>query len=131
MVNYKKGSKMDILIIGLAGSAGAISRYFIYLFQASYLSKDFPYATILINVSGCFLAGLVLASADESTDSSKHFLTLVSIGFIGSFTTFSTFGVETLQLLQANEFFKAGLNVFINIILGFAAIWAAKTIFSN
>lgn len=119
---------MDLLIIGLAGSVGAISRYLIYLWEKSLPSHNFPLGTLVINLFGCFLAGIVLGLAENALPSQKHTLTLLSIGFIGSFTTFSTFGMETLYLIQSNLLMQAGLNILLNITLGIGFIWVAKAI---
>ncbi len=119
---------MDILLIGLAGSLGAISRYLIYLWEKSLPTHNFPLGTLFINLIGCFLAGIVLGLAEKTLPSQRHTLTLISIGFIGSFTTFSTFGMETLHLIQSNQIIQAVFNILLNITLGIGCIWIAKTI---
>lgn len=106
---------MDFFIIALSGSCGALCRYGIYLFSKS-LQTDFRWATLLINLVGCFLAGLLIGHSTSSPN--KHFYTLLSVGFIGSFTTFSAFGIETLALLESRLFAGAVLNIALNLFLG-------------
>ena len=91
---------MDILLVGLAGSLGAIGRYLIYQIDRSLPPHNFPFATLVINLLGCFIAGLVLGFAEKALPHQKHYFMLFSIGFVGSFTTFSSLSVETLQLAQ-------------------------------
>lgn len=119
---------MNFIITGIAGSLGA--RYLIYLYERSLPSDNYPYATLFINLTGCFLAGIILGISEDLSPSLKYYLTLISLGFIGSFTTFSTFAVETLNLILLNQFIQAFLNIILNVILGISLVWIGKTIIS-
>lgn len=106
----------------LGGAAGALLRYWVSTSIYLLLGRDFPYGTLTVNVLGSFLMGvlsvLLLQKIANDTLSS-----LLLVGFLGAFTTFSTFSLDNLNLLQQGEFFKAGLNIFLNVGLCLGAIW--------
>jgi len=113
---------LNFLVVGLGGFMGAITRYAIYLFEGK-LNYSFPFGTLIINTIGCLLAGIFMGWATKSNPHIRHFIVLGSIGYIGSFTTYSTFGAETIQLFRANQMLYAFSNVALNLILGFGAVW--------
>lgn len=119
---------MDILLVGLAGSLGAIGRYLIYQIERTLPSHNFPYGTLVINMIGCFIAGLVLGFAERSLPHQKHYLMLFSIGFVGSFTTFSSLSAETFQLAQHSFPLAAIANVLLNFFFGILLVWIGQTI---
>ncbi len=104
-------------MVGLGGFLGAITRYIAGLFILS--STGFPWATLFVNVVGCATIA-VLASAKDHLSLSLY-LFLVP-GFLGAFTTFSAFGIETIQLLQNNQTHLALLNIALNLALGLSAV---------
>lgn len=114
---------MDYLVIGLFGSLGAIARYFISDLK---LSSSFPIHTLIINLLGCLIAGLFIGYTQKSQD--HHLYTLISVGFIGSFTTFSAFGIETLSLLENKQLLLAFSNIILNLAGGMLLIWIGKSI---
>lgn len=115
---------MDFFIIAVAGSFGALSRYGIYLLSKNVVGSQFPWATLVINMAGCFLAGFLMGLSTSSPN--KHFYSLISVGFIGSFTTFSALGVETILLLENKNIPSAILNVSLNLILGIGLIFIGR-----
>jgi CrcB protein len=122
---------MNFLIVGLGGFFGAISRYAIYLFEGRF-NNIFPFATLFINTLGCLATGVLMGWAVKTNPQFRQFIILGSIGFIGSFTTYSTFSAETIQLVRANQMLYAFSNVALNLVLGFTAIWIGlKFIESN
>jgi fluoride exporter len=112
-----------ILLIAVAGAGGAVSRYGVGLWAQRQLGGHFAFGTLLVNILGCLLLGFIL-ELESQTDwvgtSARLFL---AVGFLGAFTTFSTFGFETLKFLQAGDHHLAMLNVFANLLLGFLAVW--------
>ncbi len=117
-----------ILLIAVAGAAGAVSRYGVGLWAHRQLGGHFAFGTLLVNVLGCLLFGFVLeleAQTDWIGTSGRLFLT---VGFFGAFTTFSTFGFETLKYLQAGDHQLAFLNVAANLVLGLLAVWLGWTL---
>lgn len=115
---------MDIVFVGVAGFFGALCRYFLYLVEPS---QTFPYATLLINLSGCLIAGVLLGFGARIAPESRYYISLFSIGFVGSFTTFSTFSSETLRLLEANLLGQVSLNILANVLGGLAMVWIGKS----
>lgn len=107
----------------LGGFFGAISRFLISKGLSS-INKAFPFPTLIINLTGSFLLGLVLAS-----DLSQTGYQLIGIGFLGAFTTFSTFSYETLQLIKKDQFILAILYSVGSIILGAGAFFLAVWLF--
>jgi CrcB protein len=109
------------LLIGLGGFVGANLRYWLGGWIAQKIGVLFPIETMLINISGSFLLGLFMTLALHYTWS-PEWRQVVAIGFIGSFTTYSTYEYESLRLLQEGAWFKAGLNLFGSLALGLIAV---------
>lgn len=123
---------MNALVIGIGGFVGAVSRYGIAVWIGQRWGRSFPLGTFVINVSGSFLIGLLMTlMADRFTENPQWRLLLV-VGFLGAYTTFSTFEYETGALLKDGEWLFAGLNVVLSVIVGFVALklgeMIAKTI---
>lgn len=121
---------MAILMVGVGGFLGAISRYFVYLFVRSQLSNiRFPAGTLLINSVGCILAGYLMGYVlGRSVPSHHPLLLMASMGFLGSFTTFSTFGLETVELLRNQQTGWAILSVALNLVLGFGGVLIGRAV---
>lgn len=115
---------MIYLLVGLGGFLGAISRYFFYSINQPSIERIFPISTFLVNVIGCFAAGLLLGLNIPALSSAKSPTNLfVIFGFLGSFTTFSTFGVDCLKLVHENRINIALLNVFLNVAVCFVSVF--------
>jgi CrcB protein len=110
------------LLIGLGGFVGANLRYWLGGWIAQKIGVLFPIETMLINISGSFLLGLFMTLALHYTWS-PEWRQVVAIGFIGSFTTYSTYEYESLRLLQEGAWVKAGLNLFGSLMLGLIAVF--------
>ncbi|MCA1564633.1 MAG: fluoride efflux transporter CrcB [Acidobacteria bacterium] len=107
-----------------AGSAlGGMLRYFLGSTTWSRTAAPFPAATFVINVTGSFVVGFFLTLATERLQMSAHLRLAVAVGFVGAYTTFSTFEYETLRLAEEHNFQLALLNVFLSVVVGFAAVW--------
>lgn len=98
---------MSILVIGLGGAAGAVSRYLATGWIQGLSGGFFPWGTLVVNVVGSLALGFVLVWL-QATVSSAELRELVTIGFLGSFTTFSTFSYETVAMLRDGEWWRAG-----------------------
>lgn len=118
--------KADILIVGLGGFIGTICRYLVYLTMGSKTNSSFPFATLLINLSGCLLIGIFASLIEKEVMASRYLFLIGSVGFLGAFTTFSTFGLETMNLLKEQQLAWAVLNVLANVILGVVAVWIGR-----
>ncbi|MBP3041836.1 fluoride efflux transporter CrcB [Bacillaceae bacterium Marseille-Q3522] len=106
---------MAYLFIAVFAVLGAILRYLISLL---FISGGFPFATLTINLIGCFLLVMVLTYMAESQKFSKSLITGIGTGFIGSFTTFSTFSVESVKLIEQQAYFPAAIYIAASMIGG-------------
>ena len=113
---------MNILIIGIGGFLGAIARYGVSLWVGERWGRSFPLGTFVINVSGSMLIGLLMPLLTERFIVNPHWRLLLVVGFLGAYTTFSTFEYETGALLKDGELLYAGLNVVLSVLVGFAAL---------
>lgn len=117
----------QVFWLALAGSLGAIGRWGISLW-AQRFGEDLPWGTLIVNGLGSLLLGFLLEAAIRS-DWPPEVKLAVGTGFLGSFTTFSTFSVETVRLLESGDYRAAALNVGANLALGLAGaalgIWLA------
>ena len=107
---------MVYLLVGIAGSLGAILRYLIGL--SLFTNSAFPYATLSINLIGSFLLAWLTTQFFKNTSISPVIATAIGTGFVGSFTTFSTLSVETVQLFQSGSIGLGILYVFVSLVGG-------------
>lgn len=112
-----------ILAVGGAGFLGAVARYLATGWAHRLLPATFPYGTLLVNVVGSLLLGAVFALGTERAVLDPLTRTAIAVGFLGSFTTFSTFSVETLNLLREGSLALAGANVVANVVVCLGAAW--------
>jgi CrcB protein len=119
----------NILLIGVGGFIGSILRYLTsgYVQQASK-SIDFPYGTLVVNLLGCFIIGFLAQLAEDRGVFTNQSRLFVFTGFLGGFTTFSSFGNETLNLMRDSQMFNALANVGANVVLGLFAVWLGRTV---
>ncbi len=114
---------MKYLWIGLGGFAGAIARYWVGGFINDRMGTRFPYGTFIVNISGCFLIGLLITMLDERTNLPTGLRFLLPIGFVGAYTTFSTFEFETFRSATQGEIGIALLNVVLSLVVGYVAVY--------
>ncbi len=121
-----------IMWVGLGGFFGALTRYVISGILARWC-LTFPCGTLLVNVTGSFFLGFLMTLATETLIVPPHLRLFLAIGFLGSYTTFSTFAYETNALLEGNKLLEALLNLGLSIFLGILGIrlgiWAARNLF--
>jgi CrcB protein len=111
-----------IFWIGIGGMIGAVSRYVLGKWITSRTKHSYPFGTWLVNLLGCFGLGVLFALNVKGQLDEWTWFT-VGIGFFGAFTTFSTFGYETVQLLEAQNMKQAFIYVLSSLILGIVAVW--------
>lgn len=118
---------MDVLTkicwVGLGGFLGANARYWLGGWIAQRYGTLFPWGTFVINVSGSFILGLFAVLIAERLIVPPYLRLLVAIGFVGAYTTFSTFEYETLALAERGSLLYALANVIASVIAGFLAVW--------
>lgn len=112
-----------LALLALAGSLGTLARYGLSGAVYALLGRDFPWGTSAVNVLGCLLFGMVWTLADERMLISGEARTIILVGFMGAFTTFSSLIFETDQLLRASQWLYAALNLCGETVIGFAALW--------
>ncbi len=110
-------------MVGIGGFLGAIARFWLGGLISNRLGARFPYGTFVINISGSYLIGLIVTVLAERSHWSANWRYLIPIGFIGAYTTFSTFELETFLSLRDGEFLFASLNVLLSVVVGFIAVW--------
>jgi len=112
----------NLLIIGFGGFLGAIARYAVSAWIGQRWGRIFPLGTFVINVSGSFLIGLVISLSTERFMINPQWRLFLAVGVLGAFTTFSTFELETGNLVRDSEWLLAALNVVCSVMAGFAAL---------
>ena len=110
------------LLIGVFGAAGALSRHGLSTAAGHFLGTEFPWGTALVNILGCFLFGLIWTLSEQRGLIPLSQGILVLTGFVGSFTTFSTFTFETDVLMQGGQWGKLALHILGQNLLGFASL---------
>ncbi len=110
------------LVVGVGGFLGAIARYAVGVWFETFWRRDFPLATFVVNVTGCFILGLFLTMATERMNVNPTMRLLVATGFVGAYTTFSTFEYETQRLTTTGAFGWALVNVLTSVVAGFIAV---------
>ncbi len=113
---------MNIVIVGIGGFLGAIVRYGMGLWIGQRWGRTFPLGTFVINVSGTFLIGLLMPLLTERFIMNPQWRLLLVVGFLGAYTTFSTFEYETGALLRDSEYLYASLNIVLSVAAGFIAL---------
>ena len=114
---------MNLAAVAAGGALGASGRYMIASLTHSYLGKDFPYGTLMVNVLGSLLVGYMVVVFTGAEKTHPYLWLLLVTGVLGGFTTYSAFSMETLQLIQDGQLSKAGLNIFFTVVICFVAVW--------
>lgn len=123
------GSKL--LAIAGAGAVGALFRFGLSNGVHRLVGRDFPYGTLLVNVIGSFLIGYFFVIFLERSIAAEAWRLAVLVGLLGSFTTFSTFSLETMNLISDGAYLRAALNVLLSVFLCLAATWVGITLARN
>ena len=111
------------LAVAAGGALGAVLRYYLGGTWLARAAAPFPTATFFINVTGSFVLGLFLTLATERVHVSPHIRLAVAVGFVGAYTTFSTFEYETAKLVEDGDVTRALLNVLLSLFAGLLAVW--------
>jgi CrcB protein len=114
---------LRLLAIAGGGAAGAVARYWVSGRVYAWLGTGFPWGTLAVNVAGSFLIGLLAILLVERLPYSAEWRSLLIVGFLGAFTTFSTFSLETLTLIEQADYAKALTNAALSVVACLAATW--------
>jgi len=112
-----------ILLIAVGGALGAVMRFLSQATIYELVGRGFPYGTLFVNVTGSFLMGLLSIFLVEKFNLGAEWHMAILIGVLGSFTTFSTFSIETLVLFEQGDMFKALANIMLSVVLCIGAVW--------
>lgn len=118
----------DLIVVGSGGFLGSILRYLTSKYVQGYFSLAFPAGTLFVNITGCFIIGVVYGFSEKSQVFAQGWKLFLTAGFCGGFTTFSAFANENLALLRDGEFMFFTLYTSLSIILGIAATFAGVLI---
>lgn len=114
------------LLIALGGALGSIARYWVGSTVSGRMGIRFPYGTLLVNLTACLVIGFSLTYMSRRADMNPAWRYLLPIGFIGAYSTFSTYEWETLTTLRSGAFFLAALYAVGSLILGLVAVWGGS-----
>ena len=121
---------MSWLLIAIGSALGGVARHAVGLFVTQKWSSVFPWGTLTVNVVGSFSIGVLgaLVAVSQRTSTADVVRELLMIGFLGGFTTFSAFSLATMNLLAAGDWWRAGLNIVLSIVLCLAAVWVGQMV---
>lgn len=122
---------MRYLFIALGGALGAIARYWVGTVVANRIGARFPYGTLIINVTACLIIGFSLEFLSRHVELNAAWRYLIPVGFIGAYSTFSTFEWETFTTAINGAYWLAALYVIVSLVLGFAAVAGGVVIARN
>jgi len=122
------GQLPRLLLIGLAGFVGTLARYWLSGWTARRFGETFPAGTLIVNLLGCFLAGLLAYLMFERFVVSPTARTVLLIGLLGGFTTFSSFGLQSFNLLRDGEVGLALANILVSNTVGIFMVWLGYSV---
>jgi CrcB protein len=111
------------LMVAIGGALGSVLRFWVGGYISNRAGTRFPYGTFVINITASFLIGFILTLLSERTHWSANWRYLIPVGFIGGYSTFSTFEYESFRVFQDGELLIAGLNITLSVVLGFIFVW--------
>lgn len=110
-------------MIALGGALGAIARYQVALSIQSRIPSAFPWGTFVVNVTGCFIMGSATGMLSQRIGINQNWRYLVPVGFVGAYTTFSTFELETYRAVTQGTALVGVANVLTSVVVGYVALW--------
>lgn len=114
----------NLILIGAGGCIGSICRYLSQQFVQNHYPSSIPLGTMLVNIGGCFIIGIVYALSAKGTMISPEARIFLATGFCGGFTTFSSFAYENVAMVLEGEFYYTALYLLLSVIIGFGAVHA-------
>lgn len=119
----------NIFLVGLGGAIGSIARYLTGSWVQTFSkTNSFPLGTLTVNLIGCLIIGILSQISDSRDVINNQYRVFLFFGFLGGFTTFSSFGNDTVNLARSGEFLYASANIIGNVILGLMAVGIGRTL---
>jgi CrcB protein len=119
---------MKLLLIALGGAGGSVLRFLSSNLINRHFTGAFPAATFVVNIIGCFIAGLLVGYITNYFSNNENLRLLLLTGFCGGYTTFSAFAVENMRLFQTNHPLTALGYIFLSVLIGLAAVWGGLSL---
>lgn len=116
------------LLIGIGGALGTIARYWVGSTIGSRMGIKFPYGTLVVNITACLVLGFTLTYMGKRADLNPAWRLLLPVGFIGAYSTFSTYEWETLSTIRSGAFALAALYAVGSLVVGLAAVWCGAAL---
>ncbi|ANO34034.1 fluoride efflux transporter CrcB [Vibrio breoganii] len=115
------GQLATLGFIAIGGAFGACSRYLISELCVVLLGRGFPYGTLTVNIVGSFIMGTLIALFENEVIAVDPWRQIIGLGFLGALTTFSTFSMDNVLMFQQGDYWKAGLNIVLNVVFSISA----------
>jgi fluoride exporter len=122
-MNEERQSLQKYLFIAVGGALGSLARFWVGSMVANRFGTKFPYGTFVINMTACLIVGFSLVFLERRAEVNVAWRFFIPIGFVGAYSTFSTFEWETFSSLQTGAFFLAAVYVALSFFLGLVAVW--------
>ena len=119
------------LLIAFGGALGSLARYWVGSAVANRMGVKFPYGTFVINITACAVIGFTMTLMGRRADLNPAWRFMVPVGFVGAYSTFSTYEWETLSVMRSGAFFMAALYAVGSLIVGLAAVWGGSLLAEN
>jgi CrcB protein len=119
---------LKYFLIAFGGALGSAARYWVGSTVSGRMGIKFPYGTLVINITACLVIGFTLTFMSKRADLNPAWRFLIPIGFIGAYSTFSTYEWETLSTMRSGAFFLAALYAVGSLVLGLAATWCGTAV---
>ncbi|TCI04787.1 fluoride efflux transporter CrcB [Corallincola luteus] len=120
-----------LAFVALGGAFGACSRFLVSQWCVALFGKGFPYGTLTVNIAGSLMMGGLFALLENGTLVAAPWRPVVGLGFLGALTTFSTFSMDNVVLMQQGEWLKFAMNIGLNVVGCVFAAWAGYQLFAK